>query len=124
MNHEIKNIIQTHAKKCIAKECVVDYNIYEDSELYQFINSEYCHFLEQEHQEFIYPSIIHYYPSKDLTIIHNRFGLNRRRTMYDTIVAVIMLEVKQLLMENIRLHDNQQAHFQQPPNAFEQPPNA
>jgi hypothetical protein len=118
---QIKNIIQDHAKKCIAMECAADYDLNVDGELYQFIDSEYCDFFEQEHQEHIYPSIIKYYSSKELTRIHNTCGLNRRRSMYDTIVAVIMLEVKQLLMQNIRLHDNQQV---QPPNAFEQPPNA
>jgi hypothetical protein len=122
MNHEqeIKNMIQNHAKKCIAMEC--DYDLYEDGELYEHIAFNYCDTFEQEHQEHIYPSIIRYYPSKELTLINNTFGRNRRRSKYDTIVAVIMLEAKQLLMENIRLRDNQQIIFQQ--HLVEQPPNA
>jgi hypothetical protein len=120
--NQIKKIIQDHAKKCMAMEC--DYDLYEETALYEHIAFNYCDTFEQEHQEYIYPSIIRHYSSKELTAIHNKFGLRRRRSMYDTIVSAIMLEAELLRMKNIRIREYQQVQSEQPPNAFEQPPNA
>jgi hypothetical protein len=118
---EIKKIIQNHTKKCmnIASDRANEYDISEEANLYNLISDEYCYDLEDQHQKYIYPSIIRHYSSKELSAISKKYGTNHRRSLYDTIKSAIMLEAKQLLMQNIRLRNNQQ-----PSNAFEQPPNA
>jgi len=123
MNQEIKKIIQNHAKECMEND--YDYDMCDEAEIYEYIAWNYCDDFEEEYQLAIYPSIIGYYPSKKLTAIHNKFGLRgSRRSMYDTIVAAIMLEAEPLRVQNVFLRDNAHVIFQQPPNAFEQPQNA
>lgn len=100
---QIKKIIQDEANEVMTG--VNDYDTYERTNLYEFLFFEHCSEFEEEYQRDIYPSIVRHYSSKALTSIHKEFAPTRRRSMYDTIVAVIILEAEPLRMRNISHRD-------------------